>query len=56
MTRVQEDPNGGVPKATLLTHRGIARKAAGLPDYIVDLRRASELGSETAARILAETV
>ncbi|MBK7340213.1 MAG: tetratricopeptide repeat protein [Saprospiraceae bacterium] len=52
----QEDPNGGVPKATLLTHRGIARKAAGLPDYIVDLRRASELGSETAARILAETV
>ncbi|MDQ3140836.1 MAG: tetratricopeptide repeat protein [Bacteroidota bacterium] len=41
-------------KAEMLLQRGIARKAAGKSDYILDLRRAAELGLDSASKMLAE--
>lgn len=40
--------------AELLMHRGIARKAAGNADYILDLKKAAELGSDSASQLLAQ--
>ncbi|NOT37066.1 MAG: hypothetical protein HOP11_06790 [Saprospiraceae bacterium] len=41
-------------KADLFMQRGLARKAAGKADYIIDLKKASELGSADAMRLLSE--
>ncbi|MFN8279944.1 MAG: tetratricopeptide repeat protein [Saprospiraceae bacterium] len=41
-------------RAELFHHRALARKAAGKPDYVIDLKKASELGHEDASRLLAE--
>ncbi len=41
-------------KAELFLQRGLARKAAGKPDFIIDLKKASELGHEDAKRLLSE--
>ena len=35
-------------------HRGMARKAAGKADYILDLKKAAELGLDSASILLAE--
>lgn len=40
--------------AELFMHRGIARKAAGNADYILDLKKAAELGLESASQLLAQ--
>ena len=41
-------------KGEMLMHRGLARKAAGKSDFILDLRKASELGHEPATKLLTE--
>ncbi len=41
-------------KAEVLVYRGMARKAAGNSDYILDFKKASELGHERATQLLAE--
>ena len=38
----------------LFMQRGLARKAAGKSDYILDFKKASELGYEPATKLLAE--
>jgi Tfp pilus assembly protein PilF len=40
--------------AEFFMDRAMARKAAGKSDYILDLRKASELGLETATKLLTE--
>lgn len=40
--------------AEFFMDRAMARKAAGKPDYILDLRKASELGLDSATKLLAE--
>ncbi|MBK7357987.1 MAG: tetratricopeptide repeat protein [Saprospiraceae bacterium] len=41
-------------QAEVFMHRGMARKAAGKADYILDLQKAAELGSQSASLLLAE--
>jgi tetratricopeptide (TPR) repeat protein len=41
-------------KAEVLMHRGIARKAAGNSDYILDIKKASEMGNEWAIKMMSE--
>jgi tetratricopeptide (TPR) repeat protein len=40
--------------AEIFMHRGMARKAAGKADYILDLKKASDLGLASATTLLAE--
>ncbi|MEP7196652.1 MAG: tetratricopeptide repeat protein [Saprospiraceae bacterium] len=49
-----EDSKSFDSKAELFMHRGLARKAAGKPDFIIDIKKASELGNEDAMRLLSE--
>ncbi len=47
-------PSGTTHKAEVFMHRGLARKAAGNADYILDFRKAAELGDATANQFLAQ--
>ncbi|MCC6817156.1 MAG: tetratricopeptide repeat protein [Saprospiraceae bacterium] len=49
-----EDNHGFDNRSELFMQRGLARKAAGKADFIIDLKRASELGNEDAVRLLSE--
>lgn len=49
-----EDSKSFDSKAELFMQRGLARKAAGKADFIIDLKKASELGSADAMRLLSE--
>ncbi len=49
-----EDSKSFDNKSDLFMQRGLARKAAGKADYIIDLKKASELGNEDAIRLLSE--
>lgn len=41
-------------QAEIFMHRGMARKAAGKADYILDLKKAAELGLDSASHMLAQ--
>lgn len=41
-------------QAEIFMHRGMARKAAGKADYILDLKKAAELGLDSASLLLGE--
>ncbi|MBK9270926.1 MAG: tetratricopeptide repeat protein [Saprospiraceae bacterium] len=47
------NPNSGA-KAEALMHRGLARKALGKADFILDIQLASEMGHEAATQLLTE--
>ncbi len=49
-----EDGRSTEDKAELFMQRGLARKAAGKADFIIDFKKASELGNEDAIRLLSE--
>ncbi len=40
--------------AELFMHRGMARKAAGNADYILDLKKAADMGLDSASKLLAQ--
>jgi tetratricopeptide (TPR) repeat protein len=41
-------------QAEIFMHRGMARKAAGKADYILDIKKAAELGLNSATLMLEE--
>lgn len=48
------DIGKGNEQAEVFMHRGMARKAAGKADYILDLKKAAELGLDSASLLLAQ--
>lgn len=49
-----ENPASLENRAELLMHRGLARKALGKADFILDIQQASDMGLEAATRLLTE--